>query len=182
MEGSVNEDGVRPLGVEAVDGLLPPMLGAVVPDPEHAAGRLVGFPAHHFTHEACHGRNAVLRFTTSEDLGTMDIPSGQIDPGTLTRIFIFNPGGAMRSGIQSRMFPAASLNAGLFIRGNNIVVGPQRGSLPNALVKIEDGPALSANLGSPGKIQLRCCQERRASLLSSRRRVALLITATSLVK
>ena len=52
MDGRVNEDGVRPLGAEAVDGLLAPMRGAVVHDPEHAAGRLVGFLAHYFTHEA----------------------------------------------------------------------------------------------------------------------------------
>ena len=57
------------------------------------------FLAHDFSHEACHGRNAVLRFPTSEDLGAVDIPSGQVDPGTLTKIFVFSPGG--RSGMQS---------------------------------------------------------------------------------
>jgi hypothetical protein len=54
-----------------------------VHDPEHAAGRLVGFLAQDFPPEACHGRHAVLRFTTSEDLGAVDIPSGEVDPGNV---------------------------------------------------------------------------------------------------
>src|SRR6266436_8597507 len=40
------------------------------------------------------------------------------------------------------------------------------------------GPALPAKLGSRGKIQLRCFQGRRASLLSHRHKVAPLISAT----
>src|SRR5262249_22248827 len=40
------------------------------------------------------------------------------------------------------------------------------------------GSALAAKLGSRGKTQLRCCQGRRASLLSQRHNVAPLISAT----
>src|ERR1700758_3764112 len=40
------------------------------------------------------------------------------------------------------------------------------------------GPALLAKFGSRGKIQLRCFQGRRASLLSQRHKVAPLISAT----
>src|SRR5215831_4986530 len=40
------------------------------------------------------------------------------------------------------------------------------------------GPALASKLGSRGKTQLRCCQGRRASLLSQRHNVAPLISAT----
>src|SRR5262245_52428122 len=40
------------------------------------------------------------------------------------------------------------------------------------------GPALVAKWGSRGKTQLRCCQGRRASLLSQRHNVAPLISAT----
>jgi len=103
------------------------------------------FLAHDFSHEACHGRNAVLRFPTSEDLGAVDIPSGQVDPGTLMKIFVFSPGG--RSGMQSRLFPATSLNAGLFVCGDNVVVGAQWDALPDALIKIEDGSGFVGELG-----------------------------------
>src|ERR1700676_3186502 len=40
------------------------------------------------------------------------------------------------------------------------------------------GPAFPAKFGSRGKIQLRCFQGRRASLLSQRHKVAPLISAT----
>src|ERR1700726_2521468 len=40
------------------------------------------------------------------------------------------------------------------------------------------GPAFAAKFGSRGKIQLRCFQGRRASLLSQRHKVAPLISAT----
>src|ERR1700757_98399 len=40
------------------------------------------------------------------------------------------------------------------------------------------GPALPAKFGSRGKIQLRCFQGQRASLLSQRHKVAPLISAT----
>ena len=95
MDWSVNKNGVRPLGVEAIDGLLTTMRGAVVHDPENAAGRLVA----------------------------------------LAEIFVFNPGGAVRSGRQSRLFWATSLNAGLFVCGNDIVVGAQWSALPSGVGK-----------------------------------------------
>ena len=40
MNRSVNENGVGPLGEEVIGGLLTTMSGAVVPDPEDAAGGL----------------------------------------------------------------------------------------------------------------------------------------------
>src|SRR5262245_41633126 len=147
MDGSVNEDGVRPLGAEAVDGLLPPMRGAVVHDPEHVAGRLVGFLAHDITHEARDGRNAVLRFTTSEDLGAVHIPSGPSRPRHPRENIPFQP-----------WWDDAERDAKSAVSGDE----------PECWM----GPALSANFGSRGKIQLRCCQGRRASLLSQRHNVA----------
>jgi len=131
--------------------------GAIIHDPEHTAGGLVGFLAHDFTDEACYRRNAILRFTTPEDLGAVDIPSGQINPGTLAKILVFNPGGTVRRGMQSRMFPATSLNAGLFVCGNDVVIVAQWDALPNALVKVEDG---SGFVG-----ELRIAREDPASML-----------------
>ena len=49
--------------------------------------------------------------------------------------------------MQSRLFPPTSLNAGLFVCGNDVVVGTQWSALPNALVKIEDGAGLVGKLG-----------------------------------
>ena len=45
------------------------------------------------------------------------------------------------------MLPASGLNAGLFVRGNDIVVSAQRGSLPNAFVQIEDRIGFGRKVG-----------------------------------
>ena len=48
--------------------------------------------------------------------------------------------------MQSRLFPSTSLNTGLFVCGNDVVVGAQWDALPNALVKIEDGSGFVGKL------------------------------------
>ena len=75
----VDEDGVGPLGTEAVGGFLTPMSGAVVHDPEDATCGLVGLLAHDLVDEAIHRRNAILQLAATEDLGAMDVPSRQVD-------------------------------------------------------------------------------------------------------
>jgi hypothetical protein len=99
------------------------MSGAVVHNPEDAAGRLIGFLAHDLAHQASHGRNTVLGFTTSEDLSAVNIPRRQVDPSALAKILTLHSGGALRRGRQSWLFAATSLNAGLFVGGDNVVVG-----------------------------------------------------------
>lgn len=93
MDRSVDEDDVGPLGAKAVGGFLPPVSGAVVHNPEDAAGGFIGLLAHDFAHPATHRRNAVFGFTTSEDLGAMDIPRSQVDPGAPAKILAFHAGG-----------------------------------------------------------------------------------------
>ena len=78
----VDEDGIGLLGAEAVGGSLAPMSGAVVHDPEDATCGLVGLLAHDFADEAFHRRDAILELASTEDLGAMDVPSRQVDPGT----------------------------------------------------------------------------------------------------
>ena len=164
VDGSVDENGVRPLGAKAVDGFLPAMSGAVVHDPEDAACGLVGLLAHDFAHETPHGGQTVLGFTTSKDLGAVDVPGGQVDPGALAKILVLNPGGAARSGRQSRLFAAPRLNTGLLVGGDDEVVNPQWGALPSASVKIEDGSGLVR--------KLRIAREDPASMLPGTQSIA----------
>jgi hypothetical protein len=143
----MDEDCVGPLGAEAVDGSLAPMSGAVVHDPEDASCGLVGLLAHDFTDEAIHRCDAILEFTTTEDLSAVDIPSRQINPGTLTKVLMFHSRGAVRRGRQSRLFTAAGLNARLFIGRDYKVVSAQWSAFPNAMVQIEDRTSLGGKIG-----------------------------------
>src|SRR5262245_16971768 len=56
--------------------------------------------------------------------------------------------------------------------------GPNGAPSQTRWYRSRTGPALASKLGSRGKTQLRCCQGRRASLLSQRHNVAPLISAT----
>src|SRR5262249_7178859 len=121
----VDEDGIGPMGAEAVGGSLAPMGGAVVHDPEHATCGLVGLLAHDFGDEAIHRRDAILQFATTEYLGAVDIPGRQIDPSALTKVFVFNSGRAIGCGRQSRLFTTAGLNARLFVGRDYELVSAQ---------------------------------------------------------
>jgi len=147
MSGSVDEDGVGPSGAEAVGSFLTPMSGAVVHDPENATCGLVGLLAHDFANEAIHRRDAILELASTEDLGAVDVPSRQVDPGTPAKVLVFNSGGAVRTGRQSRLFRASGLNARLFIGRDDKFVSAQWSTLPNAMVQIEDGAGFGRKVG-----------------------------------
>ena len=76
MNGGVDEKGIGPTGSNAFDSFLTAMSRAVVHDPKNALGGYVGFATHYLGDETIGGSNAVLLFTVSEDLSTMDVPSG----------------------------------------------------------------------------------------------------------
>ena len=57
----------------------------------------------------------------AKDLGTSDIPRGQIGPGTAPLIFVLHAHGAGRRWRHSGMDPAASLDGGLLVRGEDAV-------------------------------------------------------------
>jgi len=143
----MDEDGIGPLGTEAVGGPLAPMSGAVVHDPEDATCGLVGLLAHDFSDEAIHRRDAILEFATTEYFGAVDIPSRQIDPSALTKVLVFNSGGAVRRGRQSRLFTAAGLNARLFVGRDHKVVSAQWSAFPDAMVEIKDRAGLGSKIG-----------------------------------
>jgi hypothetical protein len=147
VDRSVDEDRVGPFGVEAVDRFLATMSGAVVHDPEDAASGLVGLLAHDFTDETLYRSHPILDLAVAEELGAMNVPSGQIGPGTSAKVFMLDSGGAVRSGGQRRLFSASSLNTGLLVRRDHEVIGAQWSALPNALVKVQDGTGVGRKVG-----------------------------------
>ena len=58
---------------------------------------------------------------------------------------------------QCRLFPSARLNTGLFVCGDDVIVGAQGSAVPEAFVKIEDGS------GFVGKVRI--AREDPASML-----------------
>src|SRR3954453_20265419 len=88
-----------------------------------AMGGLVRLLTHDFTHETIYRSHAAFDFAAPKELGAMDIPGGPISPSTVTKIFVFNPGGPIRSRRQSGLFTAARLNTCLFIKAHHEFIG-----------------------------------------------------------
>jgi hypothetical protein len=86
---------------------------------KNALGGFVGFATHYVGDETIGGSNAVLLFTMSEDLGTMDVPSGQIGPCALPEILVLDAHGSVGGYGQSGLFTASRLDASFFIRGED---------------------------------------------------------------
>jgi len=89
----------------------------------------------------------VVYFAAAEYLCRWTIPCRQVGPGTLAEVLVPDADRAVRCGWQSRMFAAARLNAGFFVRRNHIIVDTQRDSVPNASVEVENGTGLSGKVG-----------------------------------
>lgn len=147
----MDEDCVGPLVAKTLDSFVAAMSGAVVHDPKDTASGLVGLLAHDFADKPIHGSDSALDFAASENPGPMDIPSCQVGPGAFAKVLVLDAHWPVGSGRQSWMFPASGLNAGFFVRGNDIVVGAERGAFPNALVQIEDRTGFGRKVGIAGE-------------------------------
>lgn len=147
VDRSVDKDRVGPFGAEAFDRLLAAVSGTVVHDPEDAASGPVGLLGHDFSDEAFHRSNPVFDFAAAENLGAVDVPSGQISPGTFAKVLVLDSGRAVRSGRQSRLFSTSGLNARLFVRRDDEVTLAQWSAFPDAVVEVEDRTGFGGKVG-----------------------------------
>ena len=142
VDRSVDEDGIGPFVAQTVGGFLASVSGAVVHDPKDPSSGLVGLLVHDFADEPIHGSYTAFHFAATEDLSAMDIPCCQIGPGTFAEVLVLDARRAVGRRRRRRLFAAAGLNAALCIGGNDVILGAQRSTLPNAFVQIEDRAGL----------------------------------------
>jgi len=91
------------------------MSGAIIYDPEHPAGILVGRSGHDLLDEAIKRIDAILGFAATEDSGVMDVQPRNIGPGAAAGVFVLDPQGSIRPALLGCMVAATSLNAGFFV-------------------------------------------------------------------
>lgn len=132
--------------LKALDRGLSAMRGAVVQDPEHAAGIPVRGFGHDLGDEAIERFDARGFFATSKDLGTMDIKGSQVGPGTPTRVLVFDASGLCRPWGQRWVFADTGLDTGFLIGREHKLFSLQRFALPLFGVEVEDAPGLGRKL------------------------------------
>jgi hypothetical protein len=126
VDGCVHGRERRPTGLQAGIALRPTVRGAVVHDPEEAARRLVGLLAHHEVDETIEGDDPGTGGAEPEESGAMHVPRGEVRPRSAPFVLMLDPLGVAGSHGRRWMTPGARLNAGLFVRREDVVVGPQR--------------------------------------------------------
>jgi hypothetical protein len=163
--GEVDFDLVEPAGVdrgvdrdevgegilEATDGGLSAMGGAVVHDPEHSVRVAVRGLGHDLGDEAAKGLNAGGLIALSEDLGSMNIERGQVGPRSAAGVFMFDSRGLMRAGRQRGVLSDSGLNAGFLVGAEHEVLLSQRLALPLPGIEVEDAAGLLRKAGIAGE-------------------------------
>jgi len=122
MDGSVDEDHIRPLVAQTFDSLLAAMSRTVVHDAKDTAGGFVGLLAHDFADEPVHRGDAAVDFAAAKNLGAMDIPGCQVGPGSFTEVLMLNARRTVGCWRQCWLFGAAGLNTRLFVRGDDVII------------------------------------------------------------
>jgi hypothetical protein len=102
----------------------------------------IGAVPHHLIHEAIKRCDATASFATTEDFCAVDIQGSEIGPGSKSLVFVFDSHASAGLCVQGLMFSAARLNAGLFVRTKNELIGPEFTALPETLVEIQEPASL----------------------------------------
>jgi len=72
-----------------------------------------GSRCYHIPNQAVKGFDAVLGHAAAEDFGAADIPSCEVDPGSLSLVLVLDESRSSRDRRNRRMLAVTRLNAGL---------------------------------------------------------------------
>ena len=127
------------------------MTGAVVDNPKDPMGVTVRSLVHDVLDQAVEGGNGAAGFATAVDLGLVDIPGGQIGPGTEATVLMLDLERRVGPGRQRGVATLAGLDGGFFIGAQDELIRAQGLAFPNALVEIEQTAGLGEKVRIAGK-------------------------------
>ncbi len=151
MNRSVNKREITILVQESLGCLGTSMRRTVVDDPEDPSRLAIGTALHNLIHEAIKRYDATVGFATTKDFSAVDIEGRQVGPGPQPLVFVFDSHGPAGLWGQGLMFSEARLDAGLFIRTENELIGPEFTALPEALIEIQEPASLLFEVRVSGK-------------------------------
>lgn len=147
MNGSVHKPQTWEPALEATDGGLTAMSRAIVNDPEHTAGLVIGGPGHDLLDQTVKWGDAAAGFAAAKDPSLMDIQSGQVGPGATALVFVFDPRRQARPRGQRGMLAAAGLDAGFFVSGEDEFIVLEGFAVPRSFIKVEQAAGLADEVG-----------------------------------
>jgi len=125
--------------------------GAVIYDPEHPIGRAVGLCSHELLDQPAKRLDPGMSLAPAHDLPTSDIPGSQVLQSPSSPVLALDAHGAPWACRQGLVAADPGLDAGLFIRADNVVPAAQRLTLPEASVQVQESPGFLSELRVTGK-------------------------------
>src|SRR5215210_4147928 len=149
--GKVDKLQIGPGTLQALHRSLTPMRGAIVYYPEHPIGGGVGLLSHHLIDQRTEGLDAALGLTAPEELRSMHVPGGQVSQRSFSFVLVFEPHEPFLLGWQGGLQAMASLDGGLLVGADHILLGTERLTLPSTLVEIQYPPCFMREVGIAGE-------------------------------
>ncbi len=128
------------------DRPLAPMRRAVVNDPEHPAGLVIGGLRHDLLHQAVKRFDARFRLATTEEFGTLNIECSEVGPRPTSFVLMFHLHGRSGSRGVSGVLATACLDTGLLVGRKHELIAAKGLAVPLPLVEIQDTPRLGGEI------------------------------------
>jgi hypothetical protein len=151
MGRKMDETQVGPLSLKALHRSLTPMRGAVIHDPEHAIGGGVGLLFHHLLDQPPELFDAVLGLAMTEEFCPMDVPGGQVSQRSPSLVVVLYAHGALFARGLGRMAAISSLDGGLLVGRDNVLLCSKGLTLPPTLVEVQHPPGFMREVGVAGE-------------------------------
>ncbi len=142
VDRGVDEDHVPPALLQSLDRCLAAVIGAVVDDPEHAAGGAVGLFGHHLPHQPVECSDPARAFGASHHSAAAHVPGVEVGDGAEPLVLVLDQLTTARSGRGAGMDPPAGLDRRFRVRADHTIAGLQQLALPAARIQVEHPPGL----------------------------------------
>ena len=124
VDGEVDQAGVRPGLLDPPNRGLACVGAAVVNDPVHRARGGVRLDGHHLFDEPAERFDPVGGLDAVEQVGVVDVPSGEVGEGAVAFVLELDPGRPPGLRRQCRMATPERLQLGLLVGADHVLVGP----------------------------------------------------------
>src|SRR5918993_3396497 len=129
----------------------PAVRGAGIHDPEHAIGGGVGLLFHHLLDQPPEWFDAVLGLATTEEFCPMDVPGGQVSQRSPSLVVVLYAHGALFARGLGRMAAISSLDGGLLVGRDNVLLCSKGLTLPITFVEVQHPPGFMREVGVAGE-------------------------------
>src|SRR5215204_1017419 len=111
----------------------------------------VGLHAHHLLYQPTERLDAVLRLATTEKLRPLHVPGSQVGQSPLAFVLVLHPHEPLLGARQGGLAAMASLDRGLLVGRDHVLLGTERLTLPFTLVEVQHPPGFMGEVGISGR-------------------------------